>query len=109
MKVMITGATGFVGRNLIKKIYKKKNWNILCLVRKIPEIDNLDNIKFYVEDIYSEKLNIYKKYGVPDILIHLAWQGLPNYQENFHLKKNLPNEKNFLTKSINAGNKLLGF
>ena len=100
---MITGATGFVGRNLIKRIYKKKDWNILCLVRKKPDLDNLNNIKFHVGDIYSEKLNIYKKYGVPDILIHLAWSGLPNYQENFHLEKNLPNEKKFLTKGINAG------
>jgi dTDP-6-deoxy-L-talose 4-dehydrogenase (NAD+) len=103
MKIMITGATGFVGRNLIKRIYKKKGWNILCLVRKKPDLDNLNNIKFHVGDIYSKKLNIYKKYGVPDVLIHLAWSGLPNYQENFHLEKNLPNEKKFLTKGINAG------
>ena len=103
MKVLITGATGFVGRNLIKKISKKKNWKILCLVRKKPHLDNIDKVKFHEMDIYSEKTNIYKKYGVPDILIHLAWSGLPNYLENFHLKKNLPNEKIFLTKAINAG------
>ena len=103
MKVMITGATGFVGRNLIKKISKKKNWKILCLVRKKPHLDNINKIKFHKTDIYSEKLNIYKKYGVPDVLIHLAWSGLPNYQENFHLKTNLPNEKAFLTRAINAG------
>ena len=51
----------------LKKFLKKKNWKILCLVRKKPHLDNIDKVKFHEMDIYSEKTNIYKKYGVPDI------------------------------------------
>ena len=102
MKVFITGATGFIGNALVKKL-RSKNWKILCIARNIKKIQSSKNIKFLSFDIYSKKLNLFEKYGVPDILIHLAWSGLPNYQENFHIRKNLPSEKKFLFNAIDSG------
>jgi dTDP-6-deoxy-L-talose 4-dehydrogenase (NAD+) len=36
-------------------------------------------------------------------LIHLAWQGLPNYKEQFHLEKNLPTHAAFLKNMVDNG------
>tara|TARA_B110000971_G_C20034448_1_gene513334 strand:+ start:1680 stop:2540 length:861 start_codon:yes stop_codon:yes gene_type:complete len=104
MKIFITGATGFIGSALVKKL-KLKKWELLCIARNIEQtkLKTNNNIKFISFDIYSDKENLFRKYGVPDILIHLAWSGLPNYQENFHIKKNLPNEKKFLFNAIDSG------
>ena len=84
MKIFITGATGFIGSALVKKL-KSKKWKLLCIARNIEQtkLKTNNNIKFISFDIYSDKENLFRKYGVPDILIHLAWSGLPNYQENF--------------------------
>ena len=71
MKIMITGATGFVGRNLIKRIYKKKGWNILCLVRKKPDLDNLNNIKSKLKIFNIISLLIFKLIGFRNYLLIL--------------------------------------
>jgi dTDP-6-deoxy-L-talose 4-dehydrogenase (NAD+) len=36
-------------------------------------------------------------------LIHLAWEGLPNYKADFHLTKNLPLQKAFLSNLLQNG------
>lgn len=39
-------------------------------------------------------------FGEVDALVHLAWQGLPNYQEPFHYERNLPGDYRFLKAMI---------
>ena len=41
--------------------------------------------------------------GAPDLLIHLAWEGLPNYDRPFHVAKNLPDNIAFLKGLIDEG------
>ncbi|MEA2677067.1 MAG: hypothetical protein QOJ81_1208, partial [Chloroflexota bacterium] len=41
--------------------------------------------------------------GRPDILLHLAWDGLPNYQSSRHLETELPIQVAFLDGLIEAG------
>ena len=40
----------------------------------------------------DEQTNYFEYFNRPDICIHLAWQGLPNYKEAFHVEKNLPQQ-----------------
>lgn len=47
--------------------------------------------------------NLYKKFKAPDLLIHLAWAGLPNYKKRFHFEHELPNQYNFLKKLVEDG------
>jgi dTDP-6-deoxy-L-talose 4-dehydrogenase (NAD+) len=44
---------------------------------------------------------------VPDAIVHLAWPGLPNYQDQFHLKINLSSDQLFLKNIIAVGAKHL--
>jgi len=103
MTIFVTGATGFIGYNLIKK-FEKKKIRVFAFYKTEKRIDRkkFKYVKFFSVDIYKQK-NFFKIYGVPKILIHLAWEGLPNYNEDFHLKKNFPNELFFLKSAIYSG------
>ena len=41
--------------------------------------------------------------GQPDVLIHLAWDGLPNYKSLHHFETELPRQYQFLKTMIEAG------
>lgn len=101
MKIFVTGATGFIGHNLVKELEKKKI-KTFAFARCIKNINQnkFKYVKFIPLDIYKQK-NIFKTFGIPKILIHLAWSGLPNYQKKFHIEKNLPNDLAFLKRAIN--------
>lgn len=49
----------------------------------------------------------FARLGQPDILIHLAWDGLPQYQSQRHIETELPIQKAFLESCLNAGLKHL--
>ncbi|NIP38738.1 MAG: NAD-dependent epimerase/dehydratase family protein [Candidatus Dadabacteria bacterium] len=51
MNISITGATGFIGGKLLKKL-SEENHNIKCLVRKTSSLDNLKNLG--AEKIYGD-------------------------------------------------------
>lgn len=101
MTIFVTGGTGFIGYNLVNELEKKKI-KTLAFSRKIENInfDKYKYVKFIALDIYKQK-KIFKIFGTPKVLIHLAWEGLPNYQKKFHLNKNLPNDLAFLKRAIN--------
>jgi len=75
MKILVTGASGFIGKYLVKELVKKND--VDCLVRKtsdIGDLKKLKNIKFYhgdVTDLESLK-KIKKNY---DVIYHLVGIG----------------------------------
>jgi nucleoside-diphosphate-sugar epimerase len=54
-------------------------------------------------DMGAANANVYDKIGRPDVLLHLAWGGLPNYRATSHLESELPRQINFLDACMNAG------
>ena len=105
MKILVTGATGFVGSHVINELLKYDH-EIIAAVRNKTSTTNLtDKIKIIELDL--DNLNPIKNYflesGKPDVLIHLAWQGLPNYKEKFHIEKNLPSHFAFLKNMVDNG------
>lgn len=88
MRVLLTGGTGFIGKDLLKKLENKK-YDILVCSRKLYR--NSLNIKFTKQDI-GKKLNHTIVNFKPEIVIHLAWQGIPDFSlENCveNMKKNI--------------------
>ena len=47
--------------------------------------------------------NMFSLMGNPDVLIHLAWQGLPNYKSLHHFESELPVQYDFLSTLIKEG------
>jgi len=105
MKVLITGAAGFVGQHVVPELLKRKHDVIAvdCNREKAKEMAWYKKVTFHSKDIFDQKLDHIDEFGMPDAIIHLAWQGLPNYKELFHFEKNLPNDYNFIKKMVMAG------
>ena len=104
MKILVTGATGFVGSHVINELLKYDH-EITVAVRNISQNQFPDKIKTIELDLdnLNSTINYFLESGKPDLLIHLAWQGLPNYKEKFHLEKNLPSHSAFLKNMIDNG------
>ena len=85
MRIIITGGTGFIGKNLLKKISSKTNK--ICLVSRNKQ-QNKNNITYIKSNLKLSKKNfdLLKKFQ-PNLLIHLAWEGIPDYSEK-NSKKN---------------------
>lgn len=77
MKIFITGSTGFIGKCLLKQLVGHE---ILCLTRSPSADIGNTKIRYVIGDLqnYSTWASELAKF-VPDIAIHLAWQGLPDY------------------------------
>ena len=90
MNIVLTGATGFIGKNLLKKLTLKSNYKILCLSRQKKIKHFKKNVIFIKCDLTNIKKQANKIINYkPDILVHLAWDQIPN----FNLKNSKHNEK----------------
>jgi len=72
MNISITGATGFIGGKLLKKL-SRENYNIKCLVRKTSNLKNLENID--VKIVYGDlgDFNSFQKFvDESETVFHLA-------------------------------------
>ena len=107
MKILVTGATGFIGNNLINELLKDTKLEIISTSRdanKAEKFDWFSKTKYIPYDINNSKeLDLFSYFNKPDRLIHLAWQGLPNYQDLIHIEKNLFNDYKFIKNLITCG------
>ncbi|QDC46209.1 NAD(P)-dependent oxidoreductase [Candidatus Methylopumilus universalis] len=102
MKVLLTGASGFIGKNLIPKLLEKK-YQVLAIARSVESIKDLEwfgHIKVIQCDLYESYEDIFNNQTDVNILIHLAWQNLPNYKESFHISENFPKNYEFLKAAV---------
>lgn len=102
-KVIVTGATGFVGRHLIPLLLEK-GYIVIAVARdsnKAKKFDWFAKVQFVAIDLYKEQLNLPNCYDFK--LIHLAWGGLPNYKANFHFEVNLKKDYEFIKKLVGQG------
>lgn len=103
MKIAVTGASGFIGRHVLKEL-NNKGFEVTALTRDVIKFENDNlNINIVQMDISNPPENAYKIMGSPDTLIHLSWDGLPNFNSCHHFESELPAQYSFLKKIIEAG------
>lgn len=105
MKVMVTGATGFVGRHVVDTLLAHGH-SVVAVARDIKpalELPWFDRVEFIQCDLHEGFLPLLQTECLPDAIVHLAWSGLPNYRDFFHISKNLPADLAFLETVVKAG------
>lgn len=102
---MVTGATGFIGRHLVRKLLQNRHQVIAVTrdLRRAKEFEWFDEVDFIQADLCLKYDPVIDGLDGVDALIHLAWPGLPNYQGNFHIFQNLTSDLAFLKASIESG------
>ena len=89
MKILLSGGSGFIGRNLLNYISHNNDYDILVIGRNLEKIKSNNVEKFRVDlNEIEDNFEKIKKYN-PDIFLHLAWEGIPNYSEELSKKNYL--------------------
>ena len=104
MRVLVTGATGFVGRHVVRRLLASGH-TVVAIGRSEDRACTLPwfkQVEFVAHDLQNAALD-WQESSIPEVLIHLAWPGLPNYRDFFHISKNLPSDLHFLETAIQAG------
>jgi dTDP-6-deoxy-L-talose 4-dehydrogenase (NAD+) len=105
VNVLVTGATGFVGRHLVAALLARG-----CAVRAVARnvetaasMPWINHVEFVAADIHAADLDIAALTDGIDVLAHLAWPGLPNYRALFHFEHNLMADYRFIKGAVEAG------
>ena len=104
MKVAVTGANGFVGHHVLTEL-AMRDVHIVATTRQEPPHDcrTVANVMWVNLDIGQPPDKCFEALGEPDVLIHLAWGGLPNYRSLHHFENELPFQYRFLSGLVRDG------
>ena len=107
MKIAITGATGFIGRH-VRSVLVKTDHVVVLVVRNVKKVgDRAANEEIVVADLSQARTDWFELFGKPDAILHLAWGGLPNYMDSYHVDVELPMQLKFVQSLIDSGLKKL--
>jgi dTDP-6-deoxy-L-talose 4-dehydrogenase (NAD+) len=101
--IAVTGASGFVGRNVVFAL-RRRAVDLTLLGRQPARLAALAPEATVIPlDIADLGKFEWDRLGNPDILVHLAWDGLPNYASRAHLDSELPRQIAFLQAMLASG------
>ncbi len=102
-KIFLTGGTGFLGKHVVTRLLEL-GANLCLLSRRDPKEFPL----FRNTQIGWRRFALGDKIDFGELpknaaLIHLAWEGLPNYKSLHHVEKNLPASYDLIKSFVSAG------
>lgn len=98
LKVAVTGATGYVGRHVVAEL-ERRGIAPTIVTRSATAARG----QTVVLDIKADGHDAFERLGRPDVVIHLAWDGLPNYKSSYHVDTELPAQLRFLEHLVRDG------
>lgn len=102
MRVAITGASGFVGRYVLRELALRGLETTAVRFRR-PSTEFAPSVHEVPLDIHSPGPDPFATLGKPDLLLHFAWSGLPQYDSPHHLENELPAQASFLSACVSSG------
>ena len=101
--ILLTGGTGFVGQHLVPLLIKERH-SVFVLTR---DKRNLEHHEWRAD---VRALEHYLSFGdfefdnyQFDKLVHLAWDRLDNYEDEFHYETALPSSFRFIKHAVESG------
>ena len=98
MKILVTGANGYIGQGVVKAILDSGNEVIATDFSTQYVDERAKRIDCNVFDID----NPYEYFENPDVLLHLAWRDSFVHTSPFHIQ-DLPSHYTFLKKMVDEG------
>ena len=100
MKVLVTGANGYIGRHVVKALLDKGANVIACDIVTTDVDERADKITLNLFDLPEG--NVFNILGSPDVCLHMAWRN--GFVHNSPTQiGDLSAHYNFLTKIIDGG------
>lgn len=105
-RLAVTGASGFLGRHVLPAL-SRTNAEVVAHARTLrPDHVASPRLRWTGFDVAAPG-DAFDRLGHPDIVIHLAWAGLPNYLSPTHVEAELPAQTRFLRGLVVSGLKRL--
>lgn len=103
MKILVTGADGYIGRHVVSELLNKGHQVIACDLH-VTDVDvRAERLEM---NLFASTENIYIEVGQPDVCIHLAWRDGFVHNSKNHIG-DLSSHFRFLTSMIDEGLKHL--
>lgn len=99
MKVLVTGAAGYIGKNVISELISRGH-TVLAVDYNHAQIN--EKAKILDIDIFSGKVSIFEELEKPDLCIHLAWRDGFVHNAHSHIE-DLSKHFVFLKNMIDGG------
>jgi len=105
MRILVTGASGFVGRHVVRALLDRGH--AVTAVGRSVENATVHSwfaaVRFIAADVHAPPGDLRAALGAAELVMHLAWPGLPNHRQAFHIEENLPRDLAFLRALVLAG------
>jgi dTDP-6-deoxy-L-talose 4-dehydrogenase (NAD+) len=101
--IAVTGASGFVGRHVLAALARTDATIVAHARTPRPDHVSTARQRWIYFDLAGVADEAFERLGRPDIVIHLAWGGLPNYLSLQHFEIEFPAQHRFLRALVTAG------
>lgn len=102
MKIAVTGAGGFVGRHVVAEL-DRRGLAATLLVRRPQALGAPGRHRVVAFDHLADPAQAYERAGRPEVLLNLAWGGLPNYASLHHVEQERPAHYRLVKAMVQAG------
>lgn len=104
VRVAVSGASGFVGRHVVREVCARADLVPVVLTRHRPvQVESTRSLPEVRYDLHASCEGLFDRLGQPEVLIHLAWCGLPQYRSLHHFAQELPAQFRWLQGMVAQG------